>query len=321
MTVESTETQMDEFFEDLSEKIAQLYTQADSDELPESGREQALEDLWEAREALEALPTDLADEDDSRVETALDSIDDAVDELELLDILECPEIEDFVELGGDDAPSQPVGENLRNRMSDELEFLVPSREVLRAVSTVVTPETEAQEADEEGMQEAEALALDYLIHDWRWEEGNTVFESHCDDDLVEGPEDREALRLLESSFLDGYQVDDIDDDAGVLHLERLADGLTLSVEIDEELEGVLTPGDGLIARIYSWSDGPELGAYLPTDSESIEDIKTWLQEVEGDDGSPPYADNRGQKLKSRGYELLQDFLFPGEEDPTDPAIS
>lgn len=284
----------------------------------DEARQKALDELCALRAALEAEPE--ADEDSEM--TAYDGlygITAAIDDLELYWVLDLPAVPDPLRgEGTQGAPSLLAGDTLWERLSDWIEKSLPWREVTLAMSDVMDMEAthEQPEDDQEAafMEAAVNMARDYLVHDWRWHEGKGVLARFREGQPDLTDEEKAATLVMERSHYDLYRVTDVDQDRGVVSLLRVHDDTEVSVEVMEDVVDVLAEGDGLLARVYMWSDGAELGAFLPVDAETLDMLEAELAELLDTDMAPPETPNRTTKLKVFGYLLVSDLLFPDDDD-------
>lgn len=293
--------------------------QIDSDE----ARQKALDELTGLRAELEAT----AEADEESEMTAYDGlygITAAIDDLELYWVLDLAALPDPIR--GDStrgAPSLLAGDTLWERLADWMERSVPWREVTLAMSDVMDMEAtnEQPEDDQEAafMEAAVTMARDYLVHDWRWHEGRGVLSRFREASKDLSDEERAATEVMERSHYDLYRVSDVDQDRGVVSLLRIHDDQEVSVEVMEDVLDVLAEGDGLLARVYMWSDGAELGAFLPVDAETLDMLEADMNELLDTDMSPPETPNRTTKLKVFGYLLVSDLLFPEDDEDDDDA--
>ncbi|NUN14390.1 MAG: hypothetical protein HUU55_12235 [Myxococcales bacterium] len=300
------------------EQIDGAYDIDESGDFDEGQRAQILAELFRLREALLMVPVENIDlELDEAVESAIEDIEDTIEDLDLLEALDAPSLEDPLKADSAWAPSRPVGEAVLERIENFVIRAIPRRELIRAIGEVVIEMTEPGEAgdytDESLLEDAQALGSDYFLHDWRWLEGQSVFSRflHGEPNLTD--QDRLAVQVLGNSHIDLYRVDDIDLDRSIVSLARLSDGLPLSLEVDEGLLSELSAGDGLLARIYAWSDGPELGECLPVDETTLDILSEWMDELLNTDFGSPKLTSRAALLKAYGYRLAAELLFPSEE--------
>ncbi len=202
---------------------------------------------------------------------------------------------------------------MRASVQEFIEEALPPREALRAIEDIVDPEFE--DVEEETLEEAEAIAMDHLLHDWRWTEGGGVIARFREEHPDMSSDEQTALTVLEMSHFDVFRVDDVDTERSTVHLERIADNATIHVELDEDLDDVMQPGDALIARIYMWGDGAQLGACLPIEESSVEFLEEWIEELAQDEHPPPTPSSRNGLFKAWAHLICVEILFPdsGEE--------
>ncbi len=296
----------------IEEELERIGVLVENDELQGDTREQVLDGLLSLRASLEEAPAELSEELEEDLDTALDDIDTTLDELELFDTLVDPELNDLLSLDVDAAISRPVGMAMRARVQEFIEESLPAREALRAFEDIVDPEFE--DAEEETLVEAETIALDHLLHDWRWSEGNGVIARFREENPDLDEQEETALTVLEMSHFDVFRVDDVDTERSTVHLERIADNATIHVELDEDLDDVMQPGDALIARIYMWGDGAQLGACLPIEESSVDFLEEWVEELSNDEHPPPTPTSRNGLFKAWGHLICVEILFPESED-------
>ena len=290
----------------------------DSDE----ARKAALDELAGLRGELEGTAEAPDEESEMAAYDALYGITAALDDLELYWTLDLPALPDPVRMEHTlGAPSLLAGDTLWERLADWMEKSIPWREVTMAMSDVMDMEAtnEQPEDDQEAafMEAAVTMARDYLVHDWRWHEGRGVLARFRDSSPALTEEERAATEVMERSHYDIYRVVDVDQDRGRISLLRVHDDAEVSVEVMEDVLDVLAEGDGLLARVYMWSDGAELGAFLPVDAETLELLESDMEELIDTDMTPPETPNRTTKLKVFGYLLVSDLLFPDDEDDDD----
>lgn len=299
--------------------VGTLFAREEMEPLEETEREEALEILLGHRATLESSETPVRGQEDTDnlLETTLDEIDAALDDLDLLNLFECPEIDDAIISSEAGEASQPVAENVRSIVADELDTLVPPREAIRAIQTLLVESLEESALTKEEYWEARTLALDYLIHDWRWEEGQGVLDRVMDSEFFTTPEEKSAVQGMRDSWWDVYRVEDIDRERGSMHLERVCDGVSIDVETEELVEDEFGEGDAIIARIYNWSDGYEMGAWLPVDADALAILEEMLADIIESSDSPIIFENRCQKMKVHGVELVRELFFPDEDEEDD----
>lgn len=298
-------------------QIDNAYDMDESGDFDRERREHTLAELLRLRDAFMTVPVENIDPElDHAVESAIDDIDETIDDMELLELLTAPTMEDPLKADAAWAPSRPVGEAVLERLENFVNRCIPRRELIRAISEVAIEATEPDDSegdlDEDLLEDAQALGSDYFLHDWRWAEGQGIFTRFLRDEPNLTEQDRLAVQVLGNSHIDLYRVEDIDSDRSVVSLARVFDGLPLSLEVDEGLLGELSAGDGLLARIYAWSDGPELGECLPVDEATLDVLEDWMDELLNTDFGPPKLATRSAVLKAYGYRLASELLFPSD---------
>jgi len=304
----------------LQAELERIFDIDEAGDLHGDVRSGALDALWLLRGEFESCSVeDLEDDDDANalIDSALDDISDGIEELDLYDVLAPLSLPDPLADTITDAPSRPLGNSVKVRLLDFVDEYIPQRETLRALEEIFDPELELDEEDEDQLEDADMLAQDFLLHDWRWTEGQSVIERMRDSELDLTDEESIALQVIEHSHLDLYRVDDVDPERETIHLERVCDQTMVHMEVDDELTEVLTPGDGMLARIYLWSDGPELAMSIPVDDPTISALEQVLEELEQDDLGKPAALTRAAMLKAHGYHLGAELLFPSDENDLD----
>ena len=191
----TTELPILEVCSEVSSYVGTLYALDDREPLDEPQREEAFDKLLSCRDNLEQVDLGSSEsQEEFQIENTLNLVETALEELELLDFFDCPHLNDPC---GADEPveaSQPVASLVREALMDNLSALVTPREALRAIQLLVPDAEEDSELDEDEFQEATSLALDYLIHDWRWEEGRGVLDRAIDMGLFSHPEERRPSR-------------------------------------------------------------------------------------------------------------------------------
>ena len=304
-------TSIIELCNEVSDFVGALYTFDDKQDFDELQREEALERLINYREGLENIDLGLqGSEEEKRLSSTLEDLELVLDELDLWEYIEAPELVDS--FGADEMgeASQPVANQVLQTITENLDTYITPREALRGMQTLMF-EDEA-DLDEEDMSEVSQLALDYLIHDWRWEEGGGVLERVMEEELFPSPEERFAVQGLRNSWWDIYQIDDCDNVRGVLHLSRMADGTSLDVNVEEDLDDEIMEGDIIIARIYQWSDGNEMGSWLVIEDDLVEQLEELVDAlVDGDDELT--MEQRIEALKVHGVELVREVFFPSTD--------
>ena len=307
-----------ELYDQIQSQVQALRDQFDTNQLDDDGRKKGREALWELRDKLES-----AEEADEQSEMmgydALYAMSCAFDDMDLYAGIELEPLPDVVKGEGmRGAPSLLAGDTLWERLADFVEKHVPWREVTVAMSDVMDMEVAGEEPEDENeqafMEAALAMARDYLVHDWRWHEGKGVLGRFRELTPNLTDEEKAATEVMERSHYDLYKVEDIDRDRGKVTLERVTDSEEVSVEVFEDVLEVLNPGDGLLARIYVWADGAELGAFLPLDGPTLDSLREDMDELIETDMEPPITPNRATKLKVFGHLIVSDLLFPEEDD-------
>jgi hypothetical protein len=292
----------------VEEEVERIGHLAETEDLHGDAREGALDVLLQLRANLEEAPTELPEALDDELEIALDDIDNILEELELFDSLDAPELNDLLHLDVDAAISRPVGMAMRARVQEFIEESIPPREALRAIDDIVDPEFE--DVEEETLEEAESIGMDHLLHDWRWAEGSGIIARFRDENPELDADELTALTVLEMSHFDVFRVDDVDIERSTVHLERIADNTTIHVELDEDLDDVMQPGDAMIARIYMWGDGAQLGTCLPIEESSVNFLEEWIDELAQDEHPPPIPTSRNGLFKAWGHLICVEILFP-----------
>jgi len=298
---------------EVSNFIGALYTHEDREELDEVQREEAFERLIHYRVGLENIDLGIqGSETEQTLASTLEDLEVALDELDLWEYIESPELTD--NLGADEMgeASQPVANQVLNTITESIDSIVTPREALRGMQTLMFEDE--NNLDEDDISEVSQLALDYLIHDWRWEEGGGILERVMDEEIFPGSEERFAVQGLRNSWWDIYQIDDFDGDRGVLHLTRMADGIVLDVNVDEDLDDEIEEGDFIIARIYQWSDGNEMGSWLLVEAELVEQLEEIIESLIDADESGTSPENRIETLKVHGIELIREVFFPEDTE-------
>jgi hypothetical protein len=301
----------------LQGELERIFEIDEAGDLHGDTRSGALDILWSLRGEFESYSVeDLEDDDDANtlIDSSLDEISDGIEELDLYDVLPPLSLPDPLADTITDAPSRPLGASVKVRLLDFLDEYVPQRETLRALEEILDPDLDLDEDDEEQIEDADLLAQDFLLHDWRWTEGQSLIERMRDSELSFTDQEAIALQVMEHSHLDLYRVDDVDPERETLHLERVCDQTMVHMEVDDELTDVLTPGDGILARIYLWSDGPELSLSIPVDDPTISTLEQALEELENEDLGKPSTVTRAALLKGHGYLLGAELLFPSDEE-------
>jgi len=304
----------------LQGELERIFEIDEAGDLHGDARSGALDMLWSLRGEFESCSVeDLEDDDDANalIDSSLDEISDGIEELDLYDVLVPLALPDPLADTITDAPSRPLGASVKVRLLDFMDEYIPQRETLRALEEILDPDLELDEDDEDQLEDADMLAQDFLLHDWRWTEGQSLIERMRDSDLSFTEEESIALQVMEHSHLDLYRVDDVDPERETLHLERVCDQTMVHMEVDDELTDVLSPGDGMLARIYLWSDGPELALSIPVDDPTISALEQSLEELENEDLGKPGTQSRAAMLKGYGYLLGAELLFPSDDDEDD----
>ena len=100
-----------------------------------------------------------------------------------------------------------------------------------------------------------------------------------------------------------------------MHLIRMRDDTPLNLETDEEMEEDFGEGDILIARVYHWSDGLELGSWLPIEQDVLTRLLESLDDIlNGEDFQSHDFEGPNQNLKVYGNELVRQVFYPDEEE-------
>jgi hypothetical protein len=249
---------------------------------------------------------------DDEVDSVLADIDDAVVDYDLVSSVAWRTVPDAVLEAPKTLASRPVGEEVRALLSAYADTAIPPREYYAALDELLMfVDTESPDADESWqgfLANAHELATDFLVHDWRWAEGQSLIDRFTANTPVGDDEQRSALSVLQGSHFDLYRVDDVDSDRGILHLERTFDNASLDIEVDEDLVALIGPGDGIIGRIYQWSDGPELGSWLPVEADMMPTVEEWFAQAEGDARAIYASATRAMALKHTGQVVLTELL-------------
>ena len=300
---------------EVSSYVGTLYALDDKEPLDEPQREEAFDKLLSCRDNLEQVELGASEShEEFQIENTLNQVETALEELELLDFFDCPHLNDPCGVDEPVEASQPVASLVRETLVDNLSVLVTPREALRAIQLLVPDTEEDSGLDEDEFQEATSLALDYLIHDWRWEEGRGVLDRAIDMGLFNHPEEKATIQGLRQSWFELYQVEDFDSDRGSMHLVRMRDGIALDLETDEEMEDDFGEGDVIIARVYQWEDGLELGAWLPIEQEVLESLQESMEGITSGEEFIAHAfEEPNQGLKVHGIELLREIFYPEDD--------
>jgi hypothetical protein len=319
-TLEGVDPTLKGLYDQTQEQIERLRAEFEGADANDAARRDALNHLLILRERLESA-SEANEESEMVAYDALYAISSAIEDLELNWTLELPELPDMIKEGTRGAPSLLAGDTLWERLAEFVERSVPWREVTMAMSEIMDMEAAGDEPEDDQeaafMEAALAMARDFLVHDWRWHEGKGVLSRFRKLSPGLSDEEKSATEVMERSHYDLYRVDDVDRDRGRVTLTRLHDGEEISVEVFEDVLDVLDEGDGLLARVYVWADGAELGAFLPVDPPTLDQLEADMNDLLGTDMGPPETGNRATKLKVHGYLVVSDLLFPEDDDEDD----